>query len=116
MKVSPNSLALVKIAASVYDMYDHAHYAERHNDNNPSPREGQDVFVVNNAKDVQSKNVSQPKFIERTALNLPKVPYNQDAPAWSKEQTHIYPSQITVQGTGHGKPYGPTPENPFRNA
>lgn len=113
---SPNMDALVKIAASVYDMYDHENYAERWNDHNPKWKK---VFTlpVDREEDGGEEVPDARKRAKAPEMPLPRRnPANKNAPVWSKEQTHIYPSFVGVEGTGHGQVYGrPNFNNPYHD-
>lgn len=106
--LSSNTVALIKLAASPYDMYDHANYGKRFNKNNPKPK-SLNIFVnriSDTGKEVQAK-LEQPE-------GLPKWVTNKNAPEWSKLQTHIYPMPKSVSGTGHGDAYCPQHSNPYK--
>lgn len=107
MTQHPNTQALIKLAYS-YAMYDYQNYAKRHNKNNPVykrinvQKEEIDHDQVHTVKEKANKNTY-----------VPKVPVNKNAPDWSKEQTHVYRRQPSVNGTGGGPAYGPEHRNPF---
>lgn len=112
MNFTANMVGLVKAAGSVYDMYDHENFAERWNEQNPVVKNPLHAYVER-TKD-KGVDVTVPKA---TGLGFPmpkRRPVNTDAPEWSKEQTHVHPSYNSIEGTGHGAPYGrPNTNNPY---
>lgn len=107
--INPNTAALIKLA-NAYDMYDHQNYAKRHNKNNPKYL----PLDVNVVRKDDSDNIRVIKYEPTVEFpGMPKIPQNTNAPVWSKEQTHVYKRQPSVNGTGGGPPYGSEHRNPF---
>lgn len=105
-----NLKSLIKIA-NAFDLYDHQHYAYRHNRNNPV-RKPIELLVARKDNDQVSKIEFKPTQI---VPGLPRWPVNKNAPKWSKEQTHIFKRKKSVNGTGGGPPYGVEKKNPYAN-
>lgn len=105
---NPNLQALIKLA-SAYDMYDHQHYAYRHNKNNPKNK------PINVTKIDNSNEQVHDVVIENNDIKgVPQKPINTKAPKWSKQQTHIFKQRPSVNATGHGPAYGKERNNPFQ--
>lgn len=105
----PNTTALLKIASSIYDMYDHAGYANRHNQNNPRHKERQILAQEESDEGIELKNPSY-------TLDQTLAPKRQGVNYMSRD---IYPGQYNIltdrpniEGTGHGIPLGRRPYNP----
>lgn len=106
-----NRIALIKIAASVYDMYPHETYALRHNSNNPAPKEMEilavresddNVKYIKAQKDEGNKDVVMPKF----------VPSNSRSLSCYTGQYNILNDRPNIEGTGHGVALSQRPHNP----
>lgn len=105
---NPNLQSLIKIA-NAFDLYDHQHYAYRHNKNNPK------ITPVNILKeDISREQSFNIDVQEQNVKGMPDKPINKKAPKWSKEQTHVFKQKPSVNGTGGGPAYGKERKNPFQ--
>lgn len=104
-----NAKALIKLA-NVFDLYDHQHYGYRFNKNNPK-KSPINIIIQKQEKD-QVQEVSD-QITNQETQGMPKWVTNKNAPAWSKEQTHIFKRKRSVNGTGGGPAYGVEHRNPF---
>lgn len=103
-----NLKSLIKLA-NAFDLYDHQHYGYRHNANNPVRKP---ITIFTETTDKDDAEVVKAKTTQDVP-GLPKWPQNKNAPNWSKEQTHIFKRQRSVNGTGGGPAYGVEHRNPF---
>lgn len=112
MNMTPNMAAILKVAASVYDMYDHEHYAERHNANSPKrkPLELLAEAVADNAVLVRIP-VQGPVQV----AGMPSAwPVNGPCPYADGVVPHRYVNNSNIMGTGHGDVIGrPNRKTPY---
>lgn len=109
--MKPNTIALIKLASSVYDMYPHETYAYRHNANNPKHKR-RDILAVQEDDSSNSKLLNPVSCDKDTKI----MPSSNGRNSMSKD---IYPGQYNIlndrpniEGTGHGQPLGRRPHNP----
>lgn len=102
----------MKLAASVYDMYDHENYAERHNANSPVRK----PFELSAEIDKDSgETVRMPEQGPADVPGMPaKWPVNKPSAYPDGVVPHRFPVKPNIEGTGHGKAYGrPNHNTPY---
>lgn len=104
-----NTKALIKLASTPYDMYDHESYARRHDAHNPEHKV-QQVWTH------ETSDTGNEIKVPSNARDMTVSPREQGMNTMSRD---IYPGQYNIlsdrpniEGTGHGMPLGRRPQNP----
>lgn len=106
-KAQANINALIKLA-SVYDMYPHATYALRHNENNPAAK----YITVNMVRDEDSPVDIDASYSDYNMLMPQRNGYNMMSDQPYMGQYNLLEDRPNIEGTGHGIPLSTRPRNP----
>lgn len=106
-RAQANINALVKLA-SVYDMYPHATYALRYNENNPATK----YRTVNVVRDEEVPIDINAYYPEYNMVMPDRSGYNMMSNQPYMGQYNLLEDRPNIEGTGHGSPLGTRPKNP----